>query len=129
MKKKLSLLMAGLLLTIGMVNVTNAYVEDSSMESSNEIIYDGNLTYFELKGIIVDNFLYAYDLAAHHMAIQEAEDIYEKSSFEELEKAYKAADDRLNSITGKENELQMLECLTMTMDITRSISYLIVKGE
>ena len=129
MKKKLSLLMAGALLTIGMVNVTNTYAEDSIQESINEIIYDGDVTYFQLKSIVVDNFLYAYDLASHHMAIQEAEDIYEKSSFEELEKAYKTASDRLNSITGKENELQMIECLNMTMDITRSISYLIVKGE
>ena len=119
-----------LILTLTLANVVAVLAnanENATQDIKNEIIYDGDITYHELKEIVVENFLYTLDLALHHRSIQEAENIYETSSYAELEKYIDIAEDRLNSITGKENELQIVECLHMQMDLARSISYLIVK--
>lgn len=122
MSKKLSfILLALLLITVPKSDMIKAN------ENVNSIIKDGDITYHQFKEIVVENFLYTYDLAKHRQSIQESEDIYEKTSFEELEKQIKIAEDRLDSITGKENELQIIECLNMQIDLTRAISYLILK--
>lgn len=130
MKFKIAAILITATALIGAASVNTHSAENivnDNVNSYNEIIYDGDITYHELKEIVVENFLYTLDLATHHRAIQEAEDIYEGYSFEELEKNIKIAEDRLNSITGKENELQIVECLHMQMNLARSISYLIVK--
>ena len=130
MKFKIAAILITATTLIGAASVNTHSAENivnDNVNSYNEIIYDGDITYHELKEIVVENFLYTLDLATHHRAIREAEDIYEGYSFEELEKNIKIAEDRLNSITGKENELQIVECLHMQMNLARSISYLIVK--
>lgn len=123
MKKFITLLMAGALI----LNAPIVTMAIPSEVNSERIINDGEITYFELKEIIVQNFLYTYDIAKHYQSIQEAEDMYENGSFRQLQLVIEKADKRLNEVQGPGTDLQIIECLNMQMDLMLAMQRLITK--
>lgn len=123
MKKFITLLMAGALV----LNAPIVTMAIPSEVNSERIINDGEITYFELKEIIVQNFLYTYDIAKHYQSIQEAEDMYENGSFRQLQLVIEKADKRLNEVQGPGTDLQIIECLNMQMDLMLAMQRLITK--
>lgn len=123
MKKFITLLMAGALV----LNAPIVTMATPSEANSERIINDGEITYFELKEIIVQNFLYTYDIAKHYQSIQEAEDMYENGSFRQLQLVIEKADKRLNEVQGPGTDLQIIECLNMQMDLMLAMQRLITK--
>ena len=123
--------------------LTSLLVVNTSYEAKNNILendqliiqgvkekttYDNEITTSQLKEIIVQNFLYTLDIAKKKQSLQETDNMYEEYTYKLLEESIKKADERLESITGKENELQMVECLNMQMDLTLCMSNLIIKN-
>ena len=123
--------------------LTSLLVVNTSYEAKNNILendqliiqgvkekttYDNEITTSQLKEIIVQNCLYTLDIAKKKQSLQETDNMYEEYTYKLLEESIKKADERLESITGKENELQMVECLNMQMDLTLCMSNLIIKN-
>ena len=131
MKKIFAIILTSLLVVNTSYEAKNNILENDQLiiqGAKEKTTYDNEITTSQLKEIIVQNFLYTLDIAKKKQSLQETDNMYEEYTYKLLEESIKKADERLESITGKENELQMVECLNMQMDLTLCMSNLIIKN-